>query len=326
MKLRHSFLIFLIGLLVGIGISPLAEVKLQQAFISPVPVILAEENKNPDPSNASGFGVVLGVKTKSQSEIKQEAMMALIDQQDQEFSQVKEEVEIVSVSDSKEKIDQSLISSKTATIAIYGDSMVDTMGTGLPYLETSLRNYYPQVNFKLLNYGIGAQTVEQGLAGFDQNYNYKDRQYDSITNSGADIIIIESFAYNPLGEEGLDTQWIALSQMVEKARATGAQVMLLATIAPTKTDFGQGPGGVNWPADIAWQHAETINRYLENTVKLASSLNVPLIDAYHASLLSNGEGNPSFINNHDHIHPSVAGHQFVAGLIAETISRRGMIK
>lgn len=46
-------------------------------------------------------------------------------------------------------------SKSTYTIAIIGDSMADTMGESMEYLQESLKARYPQTNFNLYNYGIG---------------------------------------------------------------------------------------------------------------------------------------------------------------------------
>ena len=315
MRIKQVLTILLVGLLLGIGLSPLAEVQPQKAFLSPVTVTLAEESRS---SLSSDSGKILGVKTQDSKMEWQEARQKLLAQQDDDLERNSPLVK----TETKENEN---VTSKTATIAIYGDSMVDTMGTNLPYFKKALAQYYPQTSFTLLNYGIGAQNIEQGLTRFSQPYNYKDRNYSAPINSEAEIIIIESFAYNPMGEAGLDQQWLALSQMVDQARANGAKVMLLATIAPTKSQFGQGPGGIDWPPQDAGEHAGLIGRYLENAVNLGRSLNLPVIDAYHASLLANGEGNLNYISSHDHIHPSVSGHQFIANLVAQKIAQLDLI-
>jgi lysophospholipase L1-like esterase len=314
MKLKHTLVIFILGALLGIGISPWVNSRPQERFRSPISLAQAEESAMVEPASS---GKILGAATQTQEEARKQAMDQLISQQDEELGLVDRKAPAeVEAKQTQETIVPNL-TKKTITLAVYGDSMVDTMETGLPYLEAALRPYYPQAQFKLLNYGIGAETIDKGLARFNQGYSYKDRNYPSITQAGAEVIIIESFGYNPQGEAGLDTQWSALSQMVSQAQASGAKVLLLATIAPTKVQFGQGPGGIDWPTDLAWEHATLINRYLDNLVKLGQSLGVPVIDAYHASLSAEGEGILAYISSHDHIHPSVAGHQFVAGLIAK---------
>ena len=49
-----------------------------------------------------------------------------------------------------------IILKKTSySIAIFGDSMVDTMGEKLEYLQETLGKKYPQTKFDLYNYGVG---------------------------------------------------------------------------------------------------------------------------------------------------------------------------
>ncbi|OGD62502.1 hypothetical protein A2160_00295 [Candidatus Beckwithbacteria bacterium RBG_13_42_9] len=314
MTLKHTLIIFLVGILIGVGISPLASAKPVNAFISPIPVSLANEIQALEEENFSTQ--VLGVKTADKKSERQEKIRSLVNRQDQELAQ-KDLYDVVEVKTDQPR--EISANAQTTTIAVYGDSMVDTMGTGLPYLKSALSQYYPKAKFNLFNYGIGAQNIETGLARFDQGYSYKDRNYPAITGLGANIIVIESFAYNPMGEAGLDSQWQNLSKMVNLVQASGAKVILLVTIAPSKNQFGQGPGGISWGKDQSWQQANLINKYLDNAVKLGNSLGIPVVDAYRPSLLSDGEGNPVFINTHDHIHPSVAGHQFVSELIAQKI-------
>lgn len=315
MRFKHGLILFLLGLLFGIGLSPLAQVKPQKAFIAPVSVSFAEES-------VADSGQVLGAKSETKDGGKNRVMLALLTQQDKDLGRggVK-----TSQPEDKSQTKTQKVTSQNIKIAVYGDSMIDTMGTDLPYLKKALQVYYPQVEFTLLNYGTGAQNIEEGLSRLSQPYSYKDRNYPSPLTSGADIIVIESFAYNPMGEEGLDKQWQALAQIVEQARSTGARVLLLAAIAPTKTQFGQGPGGIDWPPQDAGQHADLICRYLENALNLGKSMNIPLVDAYHATLLNSGEGSLNYISSHDHIHPSAKGHQLVANLIAQKIAELKLI-
>ncbi len=221
----------------------------------------------------------------------------------------------------KEDSDQSNYSGKI-TIAAIGDSMTDLMGPGLPYLETVLQNYYPRAEFNLLNYGVGAENIEKGLERIKNDYTYKERHYSSLASVNPDIVIIESFAYNPFEnqEAELNRHWLALTRMVDFIKSqTKAQIIILITIAPTKEKFGQGPGGVNWPQDLAWQQANRINQYLENAVRFAQPTGLPLVDVYHQTLLSNGEGNLDYISSHDHIHQNEAGNKLVARLLGRKI-------
>lgn len=208
------------------------------------------------------------------------------------------------------------------TIVIVGDSMVDTMGTGLPYLNQELIKIYPATQFNLFNYGIGSTNIDTGLARLASPLDYHERQSQSVIALNPDLVIIESFAYNPLplSDANLNHHRDQLASMVNLLRSqTQAQVMLLATIAPHHTKFGTGVSGVNWSQDSIAEHTTAIHAYLENTVTAAQELNVPLIDAFHASQDGSGNGRDSLISPGDHIHPSVLGHQFLAQTITDKI-------
>lgn len=211
------------------------------------------------------------------------------------------------------------LSKSTYTIAIIGDSMVDTMGENLQYLQESLKLRYPQTSFNLYNYGIGGQNIEQGLDRFNQPFNYQTRSYPPITLINADIIIVASFAYNPFSPHNRDRHWLALTELASQAKTTGAQVYLLAEIAPLKTGFGAGPGGINWPPDLTSQQAQNITELLENAISLSRSLRINLIDAYTKSTIDGKFGDRVFVSAHDGIHPSVEGHLLMADLIAQSI-------
>jgi hypothetical protein len=209
------------------------------------------------------------------------------------------------------------------TIVIYGDSMVDTMGESLEYLSKALQRRYPATRFHYYNYGIGGENVEQGLQRFHTPFNYKTRSFPALSSHHPDIIIIGSFAYNPFSPHFRDKHWRVLSQLVTEAKNTGADVYLLAEIAPLRHNFGKGPGGVNWPEDLASQQSKNIVEQLENTIYLATDhQKVPLINAYSISKIDGKFGNRRFVDPHDNIHPSVEGHKLMAELIAAKIRLR----
>lgn len=209
---------------------------------------------------------------------------------------------------------------KEYSIAIIGDSMVDTMGERLEYLEKELKNRYPQTNFTLYNYGIGSETVEMGINRLDKEFRYQDRSYTSLTNLKPDILIVASFAYNPFFPYDRNRHWLMLASLIEKAKTLSPQIYTLAEIAPLGKNFGQGPNGVNWSEDTALTHAQRIIEQLENIVGLSNNLNVKLIDAFHPSQNGSSKfGKQQYVNSSDGIHPSVAGHQFMAEKIAGTI-------
>jgi len=206
------------------------------------------------------------------------------------------------------------------TIAIIGDSMVDTMGERLEYLEHSLVKKYPKTSFTLYNYGKGMETVEDGLKRLYKLFSYQDRHYSPLTETKPDIIIIGSFAYNPFFPYDRDRHWLTLTALVQEIQKINSQVYMLAEIAPLRRDFGKGPNGVNWDEDTAYTHSGRIIEQLENAVGLARTLNVHLINVYQESLESEKKaGKKEYVNPSDGIHPSVKGHEFTADIISKTI-------
>ena len=204
-------------------------------------------------------------------------------------------------------------------IAVYGDSMVDTMGENLEYLDNWLNDMYPNVTFKLYNYGIGAENIEMGLARWDWKFDNRDRHFDAISKIGADIIVVGSFAYNPFPPHDKNRHWIGLTKLVENAKATGVDVYMLAEIAPLKAGFGKGPNGINWPEDLANEQAEHIIEQLQSAVSLSKELDVPLINVFEKSKANGNYGLAVYVNPNDGIHPSVDGHSFMASLIARSL-------
>ena len=206
------------------------------------------------------------------------------------------------------------------TISLIGDSMVDTMGEVLEYLEHELVRKYPNTNFNLYNYGIGSQNVKDAYERFDEEFHNNDRNYPPLNQIHSDILIIGSFAYNPFSPHNIDLHTEYLDKIIEKGKNTSDQVYLLAEMAPTKVSFGQGPGGVNWGSLESYQQATNIISLLENTQRLGKKKGIPLINVYNQTIVkADKSGDPKYINTHDNIHPSIKGHEFMAKVIVDTI-------
>ena len=205
------------------------------------------------------------------------------------------------------------------TIAIFGDSMVDTMGENLEYLQGILANKYPQTKFNLYNYGIGGQNVEQGLGRFESSFVNRERQYPPLPQLTPDVLIIGSFAYNPFSSHDRNRHYTLLRELIAKAKNVSSNVYLLAEIAPLKTGFGKGKNGVNMADNVALEQANHIIEQLDDVINLSKAENIPLINVYYESRIEGSYGNPYFVNRDDGIHPSEAGHLFTAELIVTNI-------
>lgn len=212
---------------------------------------------------------------------------------------------------------------KHYAIALLGDSMIDTLGPDVPHLKNKLLSYYPATTFTILNYGVGASNIDAGIARITNPYTYLGKDIPSLVSQSPDVVVIESFGYNPYPfEDGaIDKHWLALATAVDliRNRLPSAKIVIAATIAPNSAVFASGVAGLSFTDEGRLAHTATIKRYLDSTVKFAQSQNLPLADAYHASLMKNGEGNTLYINAGDHIHYSDAGRELMAQKITEAI-------
>ncbi len=226
----------------------------------------------------------------------------------------------------KEEVSSDL--SGAYTIAVLGDSMVDVLGPEMLRLADALKRYYPNAQFKLLNYGVGATDLEYGLSRLTSGYTYLDRSFPPLLSQNPDIIVVESFAYNHWGntQSELDHYWIALADMVNMIKKQNkAKIVLAATIGPDSTTLCDGIEGIHLSPDQKWDKASTIKAYLENLINFAVSGGYPLADAYHPSLDKNGDGRPIFINQGDHLHPSDEGAILFSQKIVEAIYKNSLL-
>lgn len=209
------------------------------------------------------------------------------------------------------------------TIAVLGDSMVNTLGPGVPDLREELNTIYPQTSFTVLNYGVGAENIDSGLTRITSNYTYLGEEKPSIVSQAPDLVVVESFGYNPYSfdEGALTRHWLALAALVDAIRTNlpNTEIVMAATIAPNWDTFGDGAAGLSFDPVGKRQKVETIKTYLENTAKFAASQKLPFADAFHPTLTSEGNGKLSYINAGDHIHPSGEGRALFGRVVAATI-------
>lgn len=207
------------------------------------------------------------------------------------------------------------------TIAVIGDSMVDTLGPDIGGLPKKLQNTYPGVFFDVKNFGVGATNIDFGSTRLTGDYDYLGEHKSSVISQKPDVVVIESFGYNPypFDDGALDKHWLGLATMVDIIRNNlpEAKIVIAATIAPNREVFGDGVLG--WDPEGKRRKVEEIKRYIENAVGFAGSQNLPLADVYHPSLQSDGNGKLAYINPGDHIHYSVGGIDLFGRILAQTI-------
>ncbi|MEK7580651.1 MAG: GDSL-type esterase/lipase family protein [Patescibacteria group bacterium] len=205
------------------------------------------------------------------------------------------------------------LSKSTYNIVLYGDSMIDTMGD-MKYISDALTKKYPKTKFDLYNYGIGGQNVKQGFERLNLNFSNQGRVYEAIGNIKPDVIILGTFAYNPFDPHSTDNYKNYLTPLITQIKTKGGQLYLLLEVAPLKENFGVGPHGINWPADLAQKQSQHIEEQLLAAKSVAQNMGIPIIDVYTKT-----KGIPSYTNTDDGIHPSYDGQVFTANLIIQTV-------
>lgn len=213
-------------------------------------------------------------------------------------------------------------SGELITIAVLGDSMIDTLGPNIPQLQKALVHYYPNKKIKILNYGAAATTIEYALFRLTNNYQYLNKNVPSLISQSPDVVIIESFAYNNFGntQSGFDKQSGFITNIISKIhdQLPKTNLLLTSTFAPNSLIFANSPSEIKFNALEKIERTTTIKNYLQNFINYAKDHHIPYADAYHPSLIKN-EGNRNFINYKDNIHPSIYGGEFFCDTLAKAL-------
>lgn len=227
------------------------------------------------------------------------------------------------VAGQSEVIDTRMTKKPHYTIAFLGDSMIDTLGSDLRVVHDELLHIYPKATFTLLNYGVGGENIVSGLERVTRDTVYLGSPRPALILTHPDVVVIESFAYNPFSFDvgALEQHWLSLSYIIDalKINIPETKIVLAATIAPNSMVFGDGASGLAFGPQDKIERTNIIKQYLQNTIRFGQSEHVLLADVYHASLDSAGDGKLLYINAGDHIHYSDAGRQLFARTVVDTI-------
>ena len=199
------------------------------------------------------------------------------------------------------------------TIALLGDSMMDTLGPNAPHLSSALKKTYPATTFVIKNFGVGGTPIDSGIG-----------RIPTIASINPDVIVLESFAYNVSGTTSqgeVDRHWLNLARAVDaiKNNLPNTKIVIAATIAPNSIRFGDGAPGIAFSSKDKQERTDMIKKYIETAIKFARSEHIPLADAYHASLDNSGNGKLALINSGDHIHYSDSGRALMGSKIAQAM-------
>jgi len=210
-------------------------------------------------------------------------------------------------------------SSRSYKTVLVGDSMVEALGPNANLLRLHLIEHYPTH----YNYGFGATNIKTLPERLTKNTSYNGQNFPSILSQGYDLIIIESFSYNPLSESSVEKDISKHIQILDDSirqiirTRPNLAVALMVTIAPNKALFAKGVYDLSSEDRIRW--AQERISYIEAVIKYANEKGIPLINVYEKSLTPKGDGDLKYINRDDHIHPSAEGVDLISRTIADFI-------
>ena len=209
-------------------------------------------------------------------------------------------------------------------IYLIGDSMTHAFGPRGGIFNELLSQAFPGTFFEISNYAEANQSILLLPARLQEPVQADhDLLLNPVLEGEPELIIIESFGYNPLSqfglEEGLKKQEEVLTDVMTTLtnRFPDTAIMFLATIAPDKLSYARNVN--QGSADGRWAQAEERIEYITNHIEYANEHNIPVINAYQESLDADGDGDTKYINPDDNIHPSAEGLALIGRIITQKI-------
>ncbi|MDO8487122.1 MAG: SGNH/GDSL hydrolase family protein [Candidatus Curtissbacteria bacterium] len=213
------------------------------------------------------------------------------------------------------------------TIFMIGDSMTLALGPHGGTFNQFINELYKKDNIYNLidNYAKGSTNILSVNDQLTQKTTYWDSTFEPLLSRDFDLILIESFGYNPLSvagsvEEGIKQQNKALEELMTKLITTrpAARILFVATIAPSRENYAKKVL-LNIPAADRVKQAEERMAYIKNHIEYAKAHNIPIVNIYEKSLNAAGDGDLKYINPDDFLHPSFEGVDFIGHEIANFI-------
>lgn len=207
-------------------------------------------------------------------------------------------------------------------IIIVGDSIVHSLGINANVLREDLIKYYPDSEFVTYNYGYPSTNVLSLYQRLTENTVDMGVGFQTILTMDFELIIIESFGYNPLSNytlaDGLKMQndELEISVAAILSRKPNAALAFMTPIALDEDNYARGSRDLSVEMRTRWVKERTA--YIDNHRKFAEERGIPVIDVYRASLKPNRLVDPKYISS-DYIHPSTKGIALISKTIADYI-------
>lgn len=212
------------------------------------------------------------------------------------------------------------------TIFMIGDSMTVALGPHGGTFYDYITELYDQDKVGILvdNYAKGSINILSVADELTRETIYWDSTFAPLLTRGYDIILVESFGYNPLSQFGVKGGIVKQNEALNKLMETlivshpKSAIVFVATIAPNKENYAKKVL-FNVPVADRIAQAEERMAYIENHINYAKEHNIPIINIYEKSLNAERDGDLKYINPDDFIHPSFEGIDFIGHEIANFI-------
>lgn len=215
-----------------------------------------------------------------------------------------------------------IVKNDSYRIIIVGDSMVASLGPNANRLREHLIALYPDNEFVTYNYGYAANNISTLPDRFTKVTTNQGSDLPPILGEEFELLIIESFGYNPLSQyslpEGLNKQNEILENVVRQFLAKKPNVYLafMTPIALDPVNFAKNTYDLSNETRKKWVDERVA--YINNHKKFALDHGIPVIDIFERSKKSDGLVNKKLIGE-DFIHPSADGVEFMSKEIADFI-------
>lgn len=180
------------------------------------------------------------------------------------------------------------------------------------------------------NYSQPSTSIKTVREAMNRKDTYWDATFEPLLSRKYDLILIESFGYNPLSEfsrdEGLKKQIEVLDQTVRSLKEShhNSAIVFVATIAPNRENYARSVLPNLKQEDRVKQVEERI-AFIQNHIDYAKTHNIPLINIFEKSKAPSGDGNLALINPDDDIHPSAEGVNFIGHELANYIYENNIL-
>lgn len=214
------------------------------------------------------------------------------------------------------------------TIIFLGDSMTAALGPNTDKLREYLKITHPNKTFGIFNHAAPSTNILSAPKLLTEDFNQNGTPYPAITKRKFDLIFIESFAYNPLSQyplpTGLMLQTKALHSLVKTLNSLEYKpiIVFITPIAPNSEKFSSISRDLT--PEIRRQWVEERRAYIQNHVHYATLHSIPVLDIY-SKTLKDGDGDLTYIDPYDYIHPSQEGVDLISREIANFISQNHLL-